>query len=185
MQVVEQLHLLLLQEGDVPLHALDLALQGHGLHRNRARGPRLRGEDTACRQTAAAPRHPGSGAGPRAPAGGRAAGHRGHLLPAVPPRDVAAGKVVLCRGCGPAGGPAGAAPESPHGPIPGASSRCGLESSDAAQTESAAVRPRVLKQLASILNLALGNVSSLSRITSGTGLLPAPPAVPRWEPHQR
>lgn len=47
MQVVEQLHLLLLQEGDVPLHALDLVLQGHGLHRNQIRSPGLQGGEMA------------------------------------------------------------------------------------------------------------------------------------------
>lgn len=47
MQVMEQLHLLLLQESDVPLHALDLVLQGHGLHRNQIHGPGLRGVEMA------------------------------------------------------------------------------------------------------------------------------------------
>lgn len=51
-QVVEQLHLLLLQESDVPLHALDLVLQGHGLHRNQIPGPGLQGVEVAGDQTA-------------------------------------------------------------------------------------------------------------------------------------
>ena len=51
MQVMEQLHLLLLQESDVPLHALDLVLQGYGLHRNQIHGPGLRGAEMARDQT--------------------------------------------------------------------------------------------------------------------------------------
>lgn len=44
-QVMQQLHLFLLQEGDVSLHALDLMLQGHSLHRNKINSPSLEGED--------------------------------------------------------------------------------------------------------------------------------------------
>lgn len=54
MQVMEQLHLLLLQEGDVPLHALDLVLQGHGLHRNQIHSPGLQGVQMAGEQTCSA-----------------------------------------------------------------------------------------------------------------------------------
>lgn len=51
MQVMKQLHLLLLQESNVPLHALDLVLQGHSLHRNQIHGPGLWGAETARDQT--------------------------------------------------------------------------------------------------------------------------------------
>lgn len=61
-------------------------------------------------------------------------GTAGACSPPSLPGDVAAGKAAPCRGRDPTGGPAGAAPESPHCPIPAASSRCGLglESSDTA-----------------------------------------------------
>lgn len=39
MQVSKQSHLLLFQEADVALHALDLMLQGHGIHGNPGLGP--------------------------------------------------------------------------------------------------------------------------------------------------
>lgn len=39
MQVSKQGHLLLFQEADVALHALDLMLQGHGIHGNPGLGP--------------------------------------------------------------------------------------------------------------------------------------------------
>lgn len=39
MQVSKQGHLLLFQEADVALYALDLMLQGHGIHGNPGLGP--------------------------------------------------------------------------------------------------------------------------------------------------
>lgn len=39
MQVSKQGHLLLFQEADVALHALNLMLQGHGIHGNPGLGP--------------------------------------------------------------------------------------------------------------------------------------------------
>lgn len=156
-QGMEQLHLLLLQEGDVPVHALDLVLQGHGLHRNQIRWPGLWGAEVAHDQ-----QHAGCEPCLQSPCEGQSPQH-GAALPFH--RDVTGGEAALLSR------PLGTAPRLPQ-PHP---AYIQAEGSEAAQGDAAA-RTLPSEWLISVLTLALGNVPSRGRTALEQDCSPQSPA---------